>query len=173
MLTALHFLTHIGLSWIVASLARLSVRDRWLITLAGVVPDLDGAGIVWSDAAYVGVHRAAGHGLVFALVWLGLTLALADRRGLATLLAAAAFHLHLLLDLVGTGGLPIRYFWPFSDRGWSVPGHWTLASWPNTIVMAATLLGVLWMGWRSRRVSRAPGHGSGDGRRASRTTSAR
>jgi hypothetical protein len=173
MLTALHFLTHIGLSWIVAGLARLSVRDRWLITLAGVLPDLDGAGIVWSDAAYVAVHRAAGHGLVFALTWLALTLAVADRRALATLLAAASFHLHLLLDLVGTGGLPIRYFWPFSDRGWTYAGHWTLASWPNTIVMAATLLGVLWMGRRNGRVSRAPGHGSADGRRAPRTTSGR
>ena len=34
MLTALHFLTHIGLSWIIASVLRRSVKDRWLIALA-------------------------------------------------------------------------------------------------------------------------------------------
>ena len=172
MLTALHFLTHIGLSWIVASLGRRSVRDRWLITLAGVLPDFDGAGILWSEDAYLVAHRAVGHGLVFALVWLALTLARADERRSTAVLAALSFHLHLLLDLVGTGGLPIRYFWPFSERGWSYAGRWTLASWPNAIVMILTLLGVLWVGWRTRP-SRARGPGSGGARRAPRTTTGR
>ena len=171
MLTILHFLTHIGLSWIVASLGRRSAKDRWLITLAGVLPDFDGVGILWSENAYGAAHRAVGHGLAFALVWIALTLALADHRGRAAVLAMLCFHVHLLLDLVGTGGLPIRYFWPLSDRGWSYTGRWTLASWPNAIVMILTLLGVLWVGWRSP--SRARGRGSGDARRAPRTTTGR
>src|SRR5688572_16138491 len=131
MLVALHFMTHIGLSWVVASLARRSARDRWLITLAGVLPDLDGAGVLWSEDAYLALHRAAMHGLVFALLWMGLTVAWADRPASAAGLAMLSFHLHLLLDLVGTGGLAIRYAWPFSHRGWGYGGHWTLASWPN------------------------------------------
>jgi membrane-bound metal-dependent hydrolase YbcI (DUF457 family) len=172
MLTALHFLTHIGLSWIMASVLRRSVKDRWLITLAGVLPDLDGAGIVASYDAYVAVHRAAGHGLVFILLWIALTIWRADRPGSTAMLALASFHAHLLLDLVGTGGLPIRYFWPFSERGWSYAGRWTLASWPNVAVMAATLLGVLWVGWRTRDLSRARGHVSGGAPRGRHTTSA-
>jgi inner membrane protein len=152
MLTGLHFLTHIGLSWIVASLGRRSVKDRWLITLAGVLPDLDGAGILWSADAYTAVHRAAGHGLAFALLWAGLTLYRADQPGRTAGLAMLAFHAHLLLDLVGTGGLPIRYFWPFSDLGWTYAGRWTLASWPNAVVMGLTLIGVLWVGWRTAKV---------------------
>jgi inner membrane protein len=172
MLTALHFLTHIGLSWIVASLGRRSAKDRWLITLAGVLPDFDGVGILWSDDAYVAGHRAVGHGLVFALVWLALTLASADARASAAALGMLSFHLHLLLDLVGTGGLPIRYWWPWSAREWSYPGRWTLASWPNTIVMIVTLLGVLGVGWRTRP-SRARAPGSGGARRAPRTTTGR
>lgn len=156
MLTALHFLTHIGLSWIVANVGRRSTKDRWLIVLAGVMPDLDGIGILWSDGAYASVHRAAGHGLLFIALWIALTVHRADRPWSTTALAALGFHLHLLLDLVGTGGLPIRYFWPLSDWGWTYSRRWTLASWPNVVVMVLTLLGVLWVG-RLRR-ARARGH---------------
>jgi hypothetical protein len=172
MLTGLHFLTHIGLSWIVASLRARSARDRWLITLAGVLPDFDGVGILWSQDAYVAAHRAVGHGLVFVLAWVALTLALADERGTAAMLGLLSFHLHLVLDLVGTGGLPIRYFWPLSEWGWSYAGRWTLASWPNAVVMTLTLLGVLWVGWRTSR-SRARGRGPGGARPAPRTTTGR
>jgi hypothetical protein len=151
MLTALHFMTHIGLSWLVASAGRLSRRDRWLVTLAGVLPDLDGAGIVWSHQAYEAVHRAAGHGLLFVLLLVAFALWRADARWTAASLAAVSFHLHLVLDVVGTGGLPVRYFWPLSDRGFSYGGHWVLASWPNALVMAATLLAVILVAWRGRR----------------------
>ena len=143
MLTTLHFLTHIGQSWIVAHLGRASRKDRWLIVLAGIVLDFDGAGIVWSEQAYLAAHRIVGHSLVFGLTVIALTMVVADARWRSGALAALSFHLHLLLDLVGTGGLPIRYLWPFSDAGLSYEGRWVLASWPNVIVMAQTLLGVL------------------------------
>lgn|SRR5262245_15811376 len=173
MLTALHFLTHVGMSWILASVGRRSVKDRWLIALAGVLPDLDGAGILVSHHAYDVLHRAAGHGLVFAGLWTALTLRSADRpRGTAAL-AVASFHVHLLLDLVGTGGPPIRYFWPLTDWGASYAGHWTLASWQNAVVMSATLLGVLWVSWRTTRLNPAPERGYGDAGRATDTTSER
>lgn len=154
-LTALHVLTHIGLSWIVANLVARSRRDRWLVTLAGVLPDLDGAGIVWSHDAYVAAHRAVGHGLLFALVLIAFALFRADDRWTTAALTTVSFHLHLLLDVVGTGGLPIRYFWPVSDRGWAHHGHWVLASWPNALVMAATLVGVIVVAWRRRPPARA------------------
>jgi membrane-bound metal-dependent hydrolase YbcI (DUF457 family) len=158
MLTALHALTHVGLSWIVANLSRRPRRDRWFIVLAGTLPDLDGAGLVWSQDAYVLAHRALGHGLLFIVPMLVLTAWRADRRWSSSVLAALSFHLHLLLDLVGTGGLPIRYWWPLDGRGWSYAGHWTLGSWPNFVVMALTLLGVLWVARRNRRLPlSAPG----------------
>jgi inner membrane protein len=149
MLSALHFLTHIGLGWIIANLWPATRRDRWLIVLAGAVPDLDGAGIVWSEPAYLATHRILGHCLVFGLLLLVITLGLADAPWPTAALVAVSFHVHLALDAVGTGGLPIRYLWPFSDRGWSYT-HWTLASWQNGVVMALTLLGVLLVG-RGRR----------------------
>ena len=153
MLTAAHFFTHIGLGWIVAHAARLTARDRLLVVLAGTLPDLDGAGIVWSERAYAVAHRGAGHSLLFCLVMIAVALLWGRAPWISAALAAVSFHLHLLLDLVGTGGLPIRYFWPFSERGWMY-SRWVLASWPNYAVMLATALGVLLIAWR-RRAPRA------------------
>lgn len=152
MLSGLHFLTHIGLSWIIAHALPGSRKDRGLVVLAGVLPDLDGVGILWSEHAYVAAHRAVGHGLLFVLLFVLLTWRTADAPLPTAALAAVSFHVHLLLDAVGTGGLPIRYLWPFSDWGWTYSGRWTLASWPNVGVMALTLLGVVWVAWRSRRM---------------------
>jgi hypothetical protein len=97
MLSALHFLTHIGLSWILASLWPASRRDRWLIVLAGTALDLDGAGIVWSQAAYLSAHRAAGHSLVFGLLLLASwsvarPAALPPHRDTSTASAASTRH---------------------------------------------------------------------------------
>lgn len=153
MLTALHFVTHIGLSWIVASAWPRASRDRWLIVAAGVLPDLDGIGALWSTSAYASVHRAAGHGLLFIVLWLLVIARCAARPRSTAALAALSFHLHLVLDAVGTGGLPIRYFWPLSDAGWRA-SRWTLASWQNGVVMLLTLLGVLTVAFRTRLTER-------------------
>lgn len=149
-LTAAHFLTHVGLSWIVANLARIPTRDRVIVVLAGTLLDLDGAGLVWSEEAYVAMHRAAGHGLVLAVLIVLVALLLGHTPRITVPLAVVSFHLHLALDLVGTGGLPIRYLWPLTDRAWSYEGHWVLASWPNVAVMALTAAGVLAIAWRRR-----------------------
>jgi len=61
-LSTLHFLTHIGLSWIVANLVSGSRKDRCLVVLAGVVLDVDGVGILWSQHAYLAMHRAVSWG---------------------------------------------------------------------------------------------------------------
>jgi inner membrane protein len=151
MLSGLHFLTHVGLSWIVANVAPITARDRLLVVLAGTLLDLDGAGIVRSQPAYVAIHRAAGHSLLFGGLVVAVAMRCAHAPRATGILAALSFHLHLLLDLVGTGGLPIRYLWPFSDRRWSYRGHWVLASRQNAAVMTATALGVAVIDWRRRR----------------------
>ena len=150
-LTAAHVLTHVGLSWIIAMSVPLSTRDRWIVVLAGTLLDLDGAGIVWSEDAYAAAHRALGHGVLFLALVVVYALVRADAPWRTAGLAAVSVHAHLLLDAVGTGGLPIRYVWPLDDRGWSYAGRWVLASWQNVAVMAAVALGVLLTAWRRRR----------------------
>jgi hypothetical protein len=39
-------ITHFLTGWVVANSAHLNRRDRFLVTLAGIVPDLDGLDIV-------------------------------------------------------------------------------------------------------------------------------
>ncbi len=151
MLNTAHFLTHVGLGWIVANLGALSRRDRCLVVLAGILPDLDGVGILWGEQAYLTAHRAVGHSLLFGLVLLAITVFCATAPLATGALAALSFHLHLLLDVVGTGGRPVRYLWPFTDWSWTWSGHWTLASWPNGVVIALTVLGVLVVAWRRGR----------------------
>ena len=151
MLNALHFLTHIGLSWIVANLLPGSRKDRCLVVLAGIVLDVDGIGILWSQPAYLATHRVVGHSLLFGVLLIAGVMRYAEAPWRTAVLAAISFHLHLVLDILGTGGLPIRYLWPLSDHGWTYRGHWVLASWQNGVVMAATLLGVIWIAWRKRR----------------------
>ena len=157
MLTALHFFTHAGIAVILANLARCSRRDRWLVVLAALVPDLDGAGILWSQAAYEATHRMVGHSLPVGLLLAVGAARLADRRWTTGLLAAASFLLHLLLDTVGTGGLPIHFLWPFTPWTWSYRDHWTLRSWQNGVVMGLTLVGVVATArWRRRRPRDGP-----------------
>lgn len=151
MLSALHFLTHIAQGWIVANLVPASCRDRWLIVLGGVAVDLDGVGILWGKSVFEDFHRAVGHSALACLVMIGVVMLIADARWRTAALTAVTFHLHLLLDTVGTGGLPIRYWWPLSDRSWTYDGHWVLASWQNVVVMVLTALGVLVIAGRRRR----------------------
>jgi inner membrane protein len=148
-------ITHFFMGWAVAnSVPLLNRRERALVTLASVVPDLDGLGIVaerltqdsahplnwWSE-----YHHVLGHNLGFALV-VTVVAAIFDRQKWKTsVLAFLSFHLHLLADLVGARGpdgdqWPIPYLFPFSNKWqltWS--GQWALNAWPNFVITGALI----------------------------------
>jgi membrane-bound metal-dependent hydrolase YbcI (DUF457 family) len=149
-------ITHFFMGWAVAnSVPSLGKRDRAIVTLASVVPDLDGLGIVveqltqnsshplywWSD-----YHHILGHNLGFALVVTALAAVLARKKFTTTLLAFFGFHLHLLADLVGARGpdgqqWPIPYLLPFSNKlqlTWA--GQWALNAWPNIVITALLIV---------------------------------
>src|SRR5260370_39070768 len=97
--------THYLLSWIVANSARLERKERALVTLAGVAPDLDGLGIVpeWltRNSAhplqwFSEYHHTLGHNLVFALLLTaaGYLMASQGVKLDSSLLAFLSFHLH-------------------------------------------------------------------------------
>src|SRR5206468_8914656 len=106
-------ITHGLVSWLVASAAPISRRDRALVTLAGVVPDLDGLGIVaelttassrapllwWSE-----YHHVLCHNIGFGIVVVVAAFLCATKRGLTALLALFTFHLHLFGDILGSRG---------------------------------------------------------------------
>jgi hypothetical protein len=149
MLAEVSSVVHLELSWLCAQpLARR--RDRILVSVAGVLPDLDGLSALGGIDAYARWHHRLTHGYPAALATGVLCAVLAHDRVRTTLLGLFTFHLHLACDLLGSGAWSILYFWPTSEREWFWGGSWELASWQNAVIgVAATALclaGALWWG---------------------------
>ncbi|HPM76937.1 MAG TPA: metal-dependent hydrolase [bacterium] len=156
-------LTHFFVGWAAANAAALSRRERAVVVLAGIAPDVDGLGIVaealtkhtdapllwWSQ-----YHHVLAHNLWFGLALAATASALATRRWATAGLALLAFHLHLLGDLIGARGpdgdqWPIPYLWPFSTKLQLAWVHqWALNAWPNFVLTAALLFLTLYLAAR-------------------------
>lgn len=144
-------IVHAELSWLMAQGLR-ERRDRVLVTLAGVAPDLDGLSLLGGEDLYGAWHHVLFHGYLGAGITVTVCAALARQRGAVALLSLAAFHLHLLCDLLGSGpGWPLYYFWPTSRHEWFWSGQWDLASWPNTLIGLTATLACLACALRWRR----------------------
>jgi inner membrane protein len=102
-------LTHLVASWIVAAKTTDNLRDRRLVTLAGVAPDLDGLGLLIDYAKgaftsghyhyYPKYHHWLAHGLPAAEVCSALMATLALRRSRVLWLAISTLHLPVLAAL--------------------------------------------------------------------------
>lgn len=157
-------ITHLLLSWQLAEVVpALGKRGRMLVTVAGVIPDLDGLGmgvelltrnrshpLLWfSEYHHVLCHNAGFAAFVTAASWLA-----AKRRWLTAFLVALSFHLHLLYDIIGARGpdgeqWPIPYLLPFSDRWqWTWSHQWPLNAWPNIVITLIALSATFYLAWR-------------------------
>ena len=155
--------THFLASWMVANVGKLSRRERAAVTIAGVIPDLDGVGAIaqvltlHSDHPLMWFSRYHHllHNLSFAVLVAAVCFAIARQRWKTALLAFLAFHLHLFCDLVGARGpdgydWPIPYLLPFSrawDLSWS--GQWGLNAWPNFVITGVLLVATFVLAWRN------------------------
>ena len=155
--------SHFLIGWVAANSATLNRRERAVVTIAGIIPDLDGFGLVaeiatrnsarplmwWSE-----YHHVLGHNIGFCLLVTGVGLALATKRWLTAGLVCLSFHLHLLCDLVGARGpdgdqWPIPYLSPFSGAWqWTWSGQWALNAWPNLLITAIALAMTLYLAWK-------------------------
>ena len=154
--------THFFTGWVVANTTRLNPRERAAVTISGVIPDVDGLGIIadfftrnsehplnwWGD-----FHHVLGHNLGFALLVMVASFSLATRRRTTAFLAFLSFHFHLLGDLVGGRGpdgyqWPIPYLFPFSNAWqWTWEGQWALNAWPNFVVTGVVLSLTFYLAW--------------------------
>jgi len=154
--------THFFLGWAVANSAKLDRRERAIVTVAGVAPDVDGLGIVaelltrnsetplrwWSE-----YHHVLGHNLGWCLMCAALGAGFARQRWKTCLLVALSFHLHLLGDVVGARGpdgdqWPIPYLLPFSNSVSLAWEHqWALNAWPNLLITALAIGMALYWAW--------------------------
>ena len=145
-----HFLT----GWVFANTAHVGHRERAIVTLACVVPDVDGLGIIpelltrHSDhpLLWFSLYHHRLHTLFFALSIAVVAFALSKQRRKTAALAFLSFHVHLMEDLLGSRGpdgdqWPIPYLAPFSDRVNLVwRQQWPLNAWPNFALTVALLM---------------------------------
>jgi inner membrane protein len=151
--------THFLVGWTALERALPEKRDKALVALAGIAPDLDGLGIVVDFATrqlglpqtdyYQLWHRIYGHGLFPGLVIAAVCAALARERPRVAGFAFIAALLHFACDVLGSRGNGPEDLWgiwplaPFSlshEIVWS--GQWELISWQNTAITAALLLAI-------------------------------
>ncbi len=155
--------THFLVGWIVANSADLNRKERAAVTVAGVIPDIDGIGAIaetltrgWDKPLlwYSEYHHVLGHNLGFAVMVAAVSFMLATRRWKTAVLAFLSFHLHLLGDLVGGRGpdgyqWPIPYLLPFSDTWqWTWQGQWELNAWPNFVITIIALVMTFYLAWK-------------------------
>ncbi len=154
-------ITHFLVGWVGLERLQASRRDKALVVLAGLAPDLDGLGIVVDFTTralglpetdyYQTFHRMYGHGLPAAVIIAAVAGALGVRRFRVASWAFISVHLHFLCDLLGSRGTSaedmwgIYYFAPFTtayELSWS--GQWPLVGWQN-MAISAVLLGIVMM----------------------------
>jgi hypothetical protein len=137
-----------------------------LVTVAGVIPDLDGLGVVADILTektkhplflYDQYHHVLMHNLGFGIMLALIAIPLAKRRIFAPILVFLSFHLHLLGDIVGSRGpdgyqWPIPYLLPFSNAWNSTWQYqWGLKAWPNVTITLVLLALTLYWSWKQGR----------------------
>jgi hypothetical protein len=153
--------THLLASWVIAAKATRHPRDCRLVTLAGLLPDADGLGLLidfsarifgQSTSLYQQYHHWLLHGLLGAGLVAGIFGLLGVQKLRVALLALAVVHLHLFCDLLGSRGpsiedlWPIYYFGPFSRSPiWLWEGQWRLDGWQNRYITLGLFAAALWI----------------------------
>jgi inner membrane protein len=150
--------THFLFGWLTANASTTNNRrERAIITLAGVAPDIDGLGLIADVLTrnsahplnwFSQYHHLLGHNLSFCLILVALAMLVAKRKLQTAALVFLSFHLHLLCDLVGSRSpdgyqWPIAYLFPFSNAlqlTWS--GQWELNAWQNFVITGIALIAV-------------------------------
>ena len=154
--------THFLSGWVLANCARFDRKERALVTLACVTPDIDGLGIIPElitrnsahPLLWFSLYHHSLHNLAFALVVAAVAFAVATRKWATGLFVLLSFHLHLFEDVLGSRGpdgdqWPIPYLAPFSPAvhlTWS--GQWSLNAWPNVVLTVVLLMITFWLAWR-------------------------
>lgn len=154
-------ITHFLTGWVFANCAKLKRRDRAIISLACVAPDVDSLGIIpelltrnsTHPLLWFTLYHHILHTLAFGLAVAALAFILAKQKRKTALFALLSFHLHLFEDVLGSRGpdgyqWPIPYLEPFSSSlqlAWR--GQWALNAWPNVAITIALLLITFWLAW--------------------------
>lgn len=153
---------HIGIGWVIGVAGGLrSRRDRRIVGLAGLAPDIDilvypaawlsyGFDLDRAFALYANVHHRYTHGIAFVVLAAVVAWRMAaGRRGLVALLTALAVVAHVVCDVIASGpAWPVHPLWPWHDWAWSVAWSWNASDPRNIAVSAAAVIMMLGASWK-------------------------
>jgi len=133
---------HVMSGWVVGNYLKINARERFFCMIAASILDIDGLGILISQEAYFDYHHILGHNILFGVI-VSLVLSIfSSHKMKCFILYLALFHLHVLMDLFGSGECwTIAYFRPFSNYELYSNINWALYSWQN---MLANVLLLIW-----------------------------
>jgi membrane-bound metal-dependent hydrolase YbcI (DUF457 family) len=141
------------IGWMVSSPLRTK-KERLVVTLASILPDIDGAGILISLDHYGRYHHIFGHNIFTGLIFAVISSMLFKEKLKIFLLSFMAFNTHVVGDLLGSGaawGIP--YLWPINKTiyDFSPPFQWELDSWQNLVATALCIIGIIIIGLKKNR----------------------
>ncbi|MGB0849352.1 MAG: metal-dependent hydrolase [Thiolinea sp.] len=143
---------HLIIGWLSTVELLQERRERVLVALCGVAPDIDGLGIIVDKITgttqfYFKYHHYFGHSIFAALILATFACVLAKmQKARVWLLAFVVVHLHILADLAGSRGpdgyqWPVYYLYPLNrELGLAWKYQWELNAWQNMAVMILLLL---------------------------------
>jgi inner membrane protein len=153
---------HLVISWVSANVGTVSRRERIACALCGVVPDIDGLGMVVDLFApdlhlYETFHHKIAHNLILSLVLFAVVYAI-SKRAWPACLGVAIYLTHLFFDCLGSGApngeiWPIYPFWPFSNYEYLPAWQWELSDIRNSMIAAVFVVVMLMI---ARRTGRSP-----------------
>ena len=120
-------------------------RDRILVTVAAIAPDIDGVTLFGGVDLYHEYHHTFGHNIFLAVIFAIACVPTSREKKKIFLLALLSFHSHLIADLLGSGAdWGIFYLWPFSRYEITSfpPFQWELHSWQNIVTTILLILGM-------------------------------
>ena len=120
--------------------------------LISVLPDIDGLGVVLDERYYVEYHHVLAHNLWFGILASAILSQFSERKFWAYWVYLASFHLHLILDFLGSGpGWGIYYNWPFGYQYFANPLVWDLQSWQNAAFLVFCILLTMFLAAKQKR----------------------
>ncbi len=144
--------THLLFSWLTTVKILKARRERAIVTVSGITPDIDGLGIVMDKLTgtsnlYLQYHHYLGHSIFSAFVISVLATFFAKAQKKAVfMLSFLLVHMHILFDILGSKGpdgyqWPIYYLYPLKpELGLTWSGQWQLSAWQNHVFMLVLAL---------------------------------
>ena len=148
----MHAQTHLLSGWCLANWLNVGPRERLFCMIVSVCADIDAISIVGGQEAYWAYHHVVGHNILVGLVVAGVLAALSRHRIKGLLAYLGLFHVHLLMDLFGSGPKwSVAYFWPFSRWAAETTYAWEFRSWQNFAAAGLSFLWTIWIVYRRKR----------------------